>query len=1138
MNTRSFCAFAAVFLLAAPLLDAAPDTESIAQDTVTLHDGARVRTFVIARDEIGVFAPDGRAQVEKVPAAANAEAVRQRARQRAVALGGKADLILYQQGEPRTEGHRRWATARVFVKVRAGTDAQALATAVGAAEFERPSYAPGYVLFTAPKGAGNGLTLAAALGRRAEVENTYPLLARTMALRFMPNDPFFADNAANAGHQWHLKNTGAGGGILGVDVNVTTAWDTVKGTGVRIGIVDDGLDLSHPDLAAHADSINSFDFRDGDADPSPGPGDDHGTAVAGVAAAIGNNGIGVSGSAPEATLVGLRLVEPGWPIDAAHIAAAVSHRNDIIQIKNNSWGPPDGIPNAPEDPPPPLLIEGPEGPVRQALQDAIDNGRGGKGTLFFWAGGNGRAYGDHSNFDGYANSIYTMAIAAVGDDGIQSDYSEEGANILVAAPSYSSGRQGISTVDRAGNAGYNPDPQLLTDYVDPDYTNTFGGTSAAAPLVAGIGALLLETNPDLTWRDVKEILIRTAVKNDPADTDWDTNPTLAGVQNNGAGFHFNHKYGAGLINAAAAVTLAQSWPLLPPMDSKPKINAVAAAIPDNSAAGLTRTFLFTAAESLRVESVTVQVDITHPRRDQIEVELTSPSGTVSRLGVRRPNDTESNLLWTFSSVRHWGEGSVGVWSLAVRDRVAGTTGTLNSATLTLYGSGAQLPDPLHHSIPAPPVGLQTGAHLGFSLAVDGGYTVVGAPRDDTGEYLSGVVKVFNSVTNALLLVIPNPNPTVDDFFGSSVAISGSRLVVGAVGYVAPGRAYVFDLNSAAPTVPIVTLNHPHPANLDDFGFSVGIAGTRVVVGVPYNDTGGFDSGRAYVFDVSSVTPAVPVATLNNPVPGGFDYFGNAVACAGTRVIVAAHQDSTFASGAGSVYVYDFANGTPTVPTITINNPSGNSPLDDFGYSVAISGSLLVVGALTGDTGALDAGEAYVFDLASGTPAVPVAELFNPSPGGDDGDNFGHSVAIFGTKVIVGAIRDDTGGYQAGIAYVFDIAAGTPSGPVATFTNPTPAARGFGWSVAISGTRVSVGSPYDDSAGSVYVYDLAGGTPTIPVARLKNAGPVSGTTSATRWPSPGLEWWLERSSTTPGAMTAGGRTSMISLALHRQFQWQR
>ena len=409
---------------------------------------------------------------------------------------------------------------------------------------------------------------------------------------------------------------------------------------------------------------------------------------------------------------------------------------------------------------------------------------------------------------------------------------------------------------------------------------------------------------------------------------------------------------------------------------------------------------------------------------------------------------------------------------------------------------AQTPDTLQHYIAAPPVGAQSGAGLGFSVAVDGSRTVVGAPFDDLHGENSGVVKVFDSGSGALLHVIPNPTPAGGDNFGYSVAISGTRVVVGApfdnTGANSAGSAYVYDLSSGTPTVPMATLNNPGPVGSDNFGVSVGISGTRVVVGAYQDDTGASNAGSAYVYDLSSGTPAVPITTLNNPGPAVGDFFGISVAISGTRVVVGASSDDTGATDAGSAYVYDLSSGTQAVPVATLNNP-GPAVGDFFGISVAISGTRVVVGAYRDDTGASNGGSAYVYNLTSGTPTVPVATLNNPTPAIDD--QFGVSVAISATRVVVGANQDNPGPNDAGSAFVYDLSSGTPTVPVATLNNPGPAADDqFGISVAISGTRVVVGAHLDDTgavdAGSAYVYDLSSGTPTVPVATLNNPGPAA------------------------------------------------
>ena len=238
-----------------------------------------------------------------------------------------------------------------------------------------------------------------------------------------------------------------------------TAWDTYKGAGVSIGIVDDGLEVAHPDLAPNADTANDYDFNFLDDDPSPGTSDFHGTACAGVAAGRGDNSLGGSGAAPLATLVGMRLIA-GATTDADE-ADAFSYKKDIIAIKSNSWGPYDGGFGA----------GGPGVVSSAALEDATVTGRGGLGTVFLWAGGNGNQSGDDSNYDGWANSPFAMAVSAITDAGKQSYYSEPGSNMLVCAPS-NGGNEGVTTTDRVGSTGYNSGAG--GDYTDNSYTRTFG----------------------------------------------------------------------------------------------------------------------------------------------------------------------------------------------------------------------------------------------------------------------------------------------------------------------------------------------------------------------------------------------------------------------------------------------------------------------------------------------------------------------------------------------------------------------------------------------------------------------------------------------------------------------------------------
>lgn len=591
-----------------------------------------------------------------------------------VEQGARGEWVLYERGAPRNDGTRRWLTKRVLVELQPGVTTSALVNVTGVSKaLPRGRYA--VVEFSG--GPDAALGGAEKLRTLPGVRSAEPMLARQMFRRLVPNDSYFSYNSANAGYQWHLRNTGDGGGIAGIDLNVVSAWNNYRGSGIRIGIVDDGLQVAHPDLAANADLSNDRDFNDLDDDPSPGSGDFHGTACAGVAAARGNNGIGVSGVAPEATLVGMRLIAA--PTTDADEADAFSFKSDIIAIKSNSWGPYDNA-----------YGSGGPGPLSlAAMEDAVTHGRSGKGTLFLWAAGNGNGSGDDSNYDGWANSVHAIAVSAVNDKGRASWYSEPGANILVCAPS-NGGSQSVTTTDLSGATGYNEDGGTVEypDFTDPDYTNTFGGTSSATPAVAGVVALMLQANPALTYRDVQEILVRTSWQNDEFDGSWFTN---------GAGFHFSNRYGAGLVDAQAATTMAASWTNIAPAQTRSFTqSSLAQPIPDADITGTARTFTVQAADNLRLEHVTVHVKATHPYAGNLEWRLTSPSGITVRLARSRYSDTSDNLDWTFMTPHFWGERSQGQWKLEVADVMVDDVGTLDEVTITFQGTptSTELPLPV------------------------------------------------------------------------------------------------------------------------------------------------------------------------------------------------------------------------------------------------------------------------------------------------------------------------------------------------------------------------------------------------------------------------------------------------------------
>ncbi|MBN1675801.1 MAG: S8 family serine peptidase [Kiritimatiellae bacterium] len=657
---RFFC-LAAVFL-AGLLPCRVGATPALRAGPYTIRDHGRARVFELAADEFYVVDPVAARGPRRMAPEGSADAVRRRVAAHAESTGEDARLVLYEGGRQRTRFTRRVLSRGVLVRLAPGVDAEGAAVAAGLHTAGRLPYAPEYAVFRT-SAAGEALCAADALRGRPGVLAADPLLARAHQSRFMPDDPYF-------GGQWHLLNVGQNGGTAGIDVNVGDVWDTVSGAGVVIGIIDDGLEHSHPDLASNVNVQIGWDWVDGDGDPMPGSLDRHGTAVAGVAAATGSNGVGVAGAAYGATLVGLRLTSA--PTTDAEEAAAFAHTNDVIAVKNNSWGPVDDG----------QTLEGPGPLALAALADGVANGREGKGTIYVWAGGNGLEAGDDANYDGYANSIYSISVSAIDDGGRAAYYSEPGACHVVTAPSSGSGTQGITTTDRAGSAGYNSTG--TGDLADTDYTSKFGGTSSAAPLLSGVVALMLEANPGLGWRDVQEILIRTAAQVDAADPDWAVN---------GAGFHFNHKYGAGLVDAQAAVGLAAVWGNLPSQNHASVSHTnLAVTIPDADPAGVTQSFDF-GATAIRVEHVTVTVSVVHNSRGQLALTLTSPAGTESRLAEAHGDSSSGYADWTFSSVRHWGEESAGLWTLKVADTKKGLAGTVTDLRVDLYGSSLGGPQP-------------------------------------------------------------------------------------------------------------------------------------------------------------------------------------------------------------------------------------------------------------------------------------------------------------------------------------------------------------------------------------------------------------------------------------------------------------
>ena len=909
------------------------------KESYQIAHGGRVRTLSLASDAVAEREPDGRRSLRPLPAGPGADMRARVVAERAkAAAGSEIEVILREKSVAPKKGAAPrdallFVTRRILVKLAEGASADGVARRAGAAIVPSASVPAGWVILEAAA-SEEALVKMETLRGDKDVAQADVFLAMQKAKKFTPNDPLF-------GIQWHHRNTTQEGGALWVDSNITTAWDSAKGAGITIGILDDGVEHAHPDIQPAYNTAIDYDFNSVPQDDDPTPvdlvADTHGTACAGVAGARGNNGIGVAGAAPLATLAGFRLIAaPNTDQDEAD---AFSLNNNVIHVKSNSWGAPDDG-----------FLLGPGPLAAAALQNGATSGRGGLGTIYVFAAGNGLDVLDNSNYDGYANSNYVIAVSAINDFGFQSWYSEPGANIIVAAPSNGGGHNaGIVTTDLAGENGDNKASVGTGDLSDRSYTNGFGGTSSACPLVAGVVALMLEANPNLGWRDVQEILIRSARKIHRTDPDWSTN---------GAGISFNHKYGAGCVDAAAAVALAQQWTNLGTRITATQSNTTTSAIPDNSTTGVTRALAFSNA-NFRVERVTVTVNATHTALGDLEVTLTSPSGMVSKLAEAHEDDT-NNLSWTYSSVRHWGENAFGNWTVKVADRVdlrfdsatstsTANTGSLTGVTVTLHGSTV------------------TAARIaGASTALTAEQNTPSNSQADPGETVtfSLGLKSINGATTSNLTATLLPiggasSPSAPQNYGALAA--GGATVTRSFTFRAQGGCGMFaslilrlqdgatDLGYASLAVPLgtsasnsftggaITINDksvasPSPSNLSVTGLSGRVQGfTAQANGFTHGFVddvgmllagpdalrirlmcGGYsapESGRNYTFsDLASI--AFP---YDGPTPSGsykpWDWYGSSRTFTGAPAVEAAFSMGEFlgvpANGTWKLYVQDF-----------------------------------------------------------------------------------------------------------------------------------------------------------------------------------------------------------------------------------------
>jgi len=285
--------------------------------------------------------------------------------------------------------------------------------------------------------------------------------------------------------QWYLNRGGQ------LDMNVEAAWDKgYTGKGVTVTILDDGVEWNHPDLSENYKEAASYDINSNDRDPFPRYDlfntNKHGTRCAGQVAAQANNSFCSVGIAYNAGIGGVRMLD-GTITDAVE-ARSLSLNPQAIDIYSASWGPDDDG----------QTVDGPGPLTRRAMKEGVQEGRGGLGSIYVWASGNGGKFQDNCNCDGYATSAYTVSVSSASENGAIPWYSEQCSSTLASTYSSGSTRQG--------------ERKVITTDLHNKCTDTHTGTSASSPMAAGIIALMLEANPGLGWRDVQHIIVRYEVK--------------------------------------------------------------------------------------------------------------------------------------------------------------------------------------------------------------------------------------------------------------------------------------------------------------------------------------------------------------------------------------------------------------------------------------------------------------------------------------------------------------------------------------------------------------------------------------------------------------------------------------------------
>ncbi|BDY12650.1 S8 family serine peptidase [Hydrogenimonas cancrithermarum] len=491
----------------------------------------------------------------------------------------------------------------------------------------------------------------------------------------LEGDPFFDE-------QWYIRsdgdavaNTAGATTVPGNDLGILDLNHITLGAGI-VQIVDSGVDAEHEDL--NVDLDHSWNVVTHTHDPTPvhyhssDPVttfyNGHGTAVAGIVAARANNGKGIRGIAPRIKIAGSNWLETENIDDLDLLWFSASNADEIL-VSNNSWGG--------------SFVE--DTAFEEILRAGTSQLRNGLGRIYVFAAGNDREEHGNANLSYITNNPYVVTVGAINHRNEVASYSSKGSNILVTAyggEHYYSAPT-IMTTFLTGESmteeelGGRKGPVTVGDDIRRAYTFAMNGTSAAAPMVSGAIALVLDVCPQLSYRDVKWIIAHTARRIDPENESW---------IRNGAGLYHSVDYGFGLIDTIAMVDRCRNKGYAPLPDEQ--IYSVQSGdlhinIPDRGDPVFVNLHV---PKDMIVEWMGLTAEIDHPYAGDIQIDIISPSGT--DMPLIQPNFLNFNAYkrgFRFGSVAFMGERSAGRWRIRVQDMLEEDSGTLRSLKLEIRG---------------------------------------------------------------------------------------------------------------------------------------------------------------------------------------------------------------------------------------------------------------------------------------------------------------------------------------------------------------------------------------------------------------------------------------------------------------------